>query len=64
MPKGPKCLTLGIMGLISPCGTGPSPVYADSGFLLGADYIGVWAQCSVATIFWFSCWSACRSCFF
>jgi L-tartrate/succinate antiporter len=25
------------MGIISPCGTGPSPVYA-SGFLLGADY--------------------------
>jgi L-tartrate/succinate antiporter len=26
------------MGIISPCGTGPSPVYADSGFLLGVDY--------------------------
>jgi L-tartrate/succinate antiporter len=33
-----SCLTLGIMGIISPCGTGPSPIYADSGFLLGADY--------------------------
>ena len=27
-----------IMGIISSCGPGPSPVYADSGFLLGADY--------------------------
>jgi L-tartrate/succinate antiporter len=32
------CLTLGIMGIISPYGTGPSPVYAGSGFLPGADY--------------------------
>jgi len=32
------CLTLGIMGIISPYGTGPSPVYAGSGFLPGSDY--------------------------
>jgi L-tartrate/succinate antiporter len=32
------CLTLGIMGIISPYGTGPSPVYAGSGFLPGRDY--------------------------
>ncbi len=32
------CMTLGIMGIISPYGTGPSPVYAGSGFLPGADY--------------------------
>jgi L-tartrate/succinate antiporter len=32
------CLTLGIMGIISPYGTGPSPVYVGSGFLPGADY--------------------------
>ena len=31
-------LTLGIMGIISPYGTGPSPVYAGIGFLPGADY--------------------------
>jgi L-tartrate/succinate antiporter len=32
------CLTLGIMGIISPYGTGPSPVYAGSGFLPGSNY--------------------------
>ncbi len=32
------CLSLGIMGIISPYGTGPSPVYAGSGFLPGRDY--------------------------
>jgi len=32
------CTTLGIMGIISPYGTGPSPVYAGSGFLPGSDY--------------------------
>ena len=31
-------LSLGIMGIISPYGTGPSPVYAGSGYLPGADY--------------------------
>lgn len=32
------CLTLGIMGIITPFGCGPSPVYAGSGFLPGRDY--------------------------
>ena len=32
------CLTLGIMGIISPYGTGPSPVYYGSGYLPTADY--------------------------
>jgi L-tartrate/succinate antiporter len=32
------CLTLGIMGIISPYGTGPSPVYYGSGYLPSADY--------------------------
>jgi L-tartrate/succinate antiporter len=27
------CLTLGIMGIITPYGTGPSPVYFGSGYL-------------------------------
>lgn len=31
-------LSLGIMGIISPYGTGPSPVYAGSGYLPGRDY--------------------------
>lgn len=32
------CLTLGIMGIISPYATGPSPVYYGSGYLPAADY--------------------------
>ena len=32
------CLTLGIMGVISPYGTGPSPVYYGSGYLPTRDY--------------------------
>ena len=32
------CLTLGIMGIVSPYGTGPSPVYYGSGYLPTADY--------------------------
>jgi L-tartrate/succinate antiporter len=32
------CLTLGIMGIISPYGTGPSPVYYGSGYLPTAQY--------------------------
>jgi len=32
------CLTLGIMGIISPYGTGPSPIYYGSGYLPSADY--------------------------
>jgi L-tartrate/succinate antiporter len=32
------CLTLGIMGIISPYGTGPSPVYYGSGYLPSADF--------------------------
>lgn len=32
------CLSLGLMGIITPYGTGPSPVYAGSGFLPGRDY--------------------------
>jgi L-tartrate/succinate antiporter len=31
-------LSLGLMGIITPYGTGPSPVYAGSGFLPGRDY--------------------------
>ncbi|HKM64498.1 MAG TPA: DASS family sodium-coupled anion symporter [Acidisphaera sp.] len=31
------CLTIGIMGIMTPYGTGPSPVYANSGFLPGRD---------------------------
>lgn len=31
-------LSLGLMGIISPYGTGPSPVYAGSGYLPGRDY--------------------------
>ncbi len=32
------CLTFGLMGIISPYATGPSPVYYGSGFLPSADY--------------------------
>lgn len=32
------CLSLGIMGIISPFATGPSPIYAGSGYLPAADY--------------------------
>jgi len=32
------CLTLGIMGIISPYGTGPAPIYAGSGYLPAAVY--------------------------
>jgi L-tartrate/succinate antiporter len=32
------CLTLGIMGIITPFATGPSPVYYGSGYLPSADY--------------------------
>ena len=32
------CLQLGIMGIITPYGSGPSPVYYGSGFLPSADY--------------------------
>ena len=32
------CLTLGIMGILTPYGTGPSPVYYGSGYLPSADY--------------------------
>lgn len=32
------CLTLGIMGIISPYATGPSPVYYGSGYLPSGDY--------------------------
>ena len=32
------CLTLGIMGVITPYATGPAPVYAGSGFLPGPEY--------------------------
>jgi L-tartrate/succinate antiporter len=31
-------LTLGIMGIITPYGTGPSPVYAGSGYIASADW--------------------------
>jgi L-tartrate/succinate antiporter len=32
------CLQLGIMGIITPFASGPSPVYYGSGFLPAADY--------------------------
>ena len=32
------CLQLGIMGIITPYGSGPSPVYYGSGYLPSADY--------------------------
>lgn len=32
------CLTLGIMGIITPYATGPGPVYANSGYLPGPDF--------------------------
>ena len=32
------CLQLGIMGIITPYGAGPSPVYYGSGYLPAADY--------------------------
>ena len=32
------CLQLGIMGIITPYATGPSPVYYGSGYLPAADY--------------------------
>jgi L-tartrate/succinate antiporter len=32
------CFTLGIMGIVSPYGTGPSPVYYGSGYLPSGDY--------------------------
>jgi L-tartrate/succinate antiporter len=31
-------LTLGMMGILTPYGTGPSPVYFGSGFIPAADY--------------------------
>jgi L-tartrate/succinate antiporter len=31
-------LTLGLMGILTPYGTGPSPVYFGSGYLPAADY--------------------------
>lgn len=32
------CLTLGLMGILTPYATGPSPIYAGSGFLPARDY--------------------------
>jgi L-tartrate/succinate antiporter len=32
------CHTLGIMGILTPYATGPSPVYYGSGYLPSADY--------------------------
>jgi len=32
------CLTLGIMGILTPYATGPSPVYYGSGYLPAKDY--------------------------
>ena len=32
------CLTLGIMGMLTPYATGPSPVYYGSGYLPAKDY--------------------------
>jgi L-tartrate/succinate antiporter len=32
------CLTLGLMGVVSPYATGPSPIYAGSGYLPARDY--------------------------
>ena len=32
------CLTLGIMGILTPYATGPSPVYYGSGYLPSEDY--------------------------
>jgi L-tartrate/succinate antiporter len=32
------CLQLGIMGILTPFATGPSPVYYGSGYLPAADY--------------------------
>jgi L-tartrate/succinate antiporter len=32
------CLQLGIMGVLTPFATGPSPVYYGSGYLPSADY--------------------------
>jgi L-tartrate/succinate antiporter len=42
IPIGPfsllLCMTLGIMGILTPYASGPSPVYYGSGFLPSADY--------------------------
>jgi len=35
---GRKTLTLGLMGIICPYATGPSPVYYGSGYLPSGDY--------------------------
>jgi len=32
------CLTIGIMGVVSPYGAGPSPIYYGSGYLPARDY--------------------------
>jgi L-tartrate/succinate antiporter len=32
------CIQLGIMGIITPFATGPSPIYYGSGYLPAADY--------------------------
>ena len=32
------CLTLGIMGIITPFGTGPSPVYYGSGYITSSEW--------------------------
>ena len=38
LTSGIVALTLGIMGIISPYATGPSPVYYGSGYLPSRDY--------------------------
>ena len=38
------CLTFGLMGIVRPCGTGPSQVYYGSGYLPSVDCWG-WAPC-------------------
>ncbi len=37
------CATLGIMGIVSPYGTGPSPIYYGSGYIKGKEFWGLGA---------------------
>jgi L-tartrate/succinate antiporter len=49
------CLQLGIMGIITPYGTGPSPVYYGSGYLPSADY---WRLGAIFGIIFFAVFTA------
>ncbi len=53
------CLTLGIMGMLTPYATGPSPVYYGSGYLPAKDYWILGGVFGLALHRRPSCWSGC-----